>query len=125
MSYLGFKMLGNNFPEPIVQPLSMFMQNHGVSITVQFLKAQTGVVLLLDLLNGILQQVPYVVHISLVHSHLDEKNLIFNERVSRRKDMKITTYGECTDSHFAFFFGTTTKTTFHHREKTRLLIEHW
>lgn len=66
-------MLGDDFAQSCVELLAVFVQHHGIGIPVQLLKAQTTVVLSLDLLDGILQEIPDVVDVFLVHGHLIDK----------------------------------------------------
>lgn len=63
-------MFGDDLPQARVQLLSVFVKDHCVGVPVQFLEAQAAVVLPLNLLDGILQKVPNVVDILLVHGHL-------------------------------------------------------
>ncbi len=48
----------------------MLVQDHGVGVPVELLKAQPTVVFPLNLLDGIFQEVPDVVDILLIHGHL-------------------------------------------------------
>lgn len=61
---------GDNLLQADVHPLAVFVQHHGVGISAELRKAQATVVLPLDLLDGILQQLPHVVHRPLIHGHL-------------------------------------------------------
>ena len=45
----------------------MLVQDHGVGVAVELLETEAGVVLPLDLLDGLLEQVPDVLHVLLVH----------------------------------------------------------
>ena len=56
-------MLVDDLLEAGVQLLAELVQHHGVGVAVELLEAQAAVVLLLDLLNGALQHLPYVLHI--------------------------------------------------------------
>lgn len=69
-------MIFNYISQAIVQSFAMFVQHHGVCIAVEFFKAQTAIVFLLDLLDRSLETIPYAVHISLVHSRLPKSNPI-------------------------------------------------
>lgn len=66
-------MLGDDLPQARVELLAVLVQHHGVGVPVELLKAQAAVVLPLDLLDGVLQQVPDVVDVLLVHCHLQEE----------------------------------------------------
>lgn len=74
-------MLCDDFSQSRVELLAVFVQHHGVGVPVQLLEAQAAVVLPLDLLNGVLEEVPDVVDVLLIHGHLrgeqekDEKNM--------------------------------------------------
>lgn len=68
--YFVDEMLRDDFSETRVELLAMLVEHHGVGVPVQLLKAQAAVVLPLDLLDGILQKVPDVVHIFFIHRHL-------------------------------------------------------
>lgn len=68
--YFVDEVFSDNLPQARVQLLAMLVEHHGVGIPVQLLKAKPTVVLPLDLLDGILQKVPDVVHILLIHCHL-------------------------------------------------------
>ena len=70
--YFVDEMLRHHFPQARVELLPMLVEHHGVSVPVQLLKAQPTVVLPLDLLDGVLQKVPDVVDILLVHGHLPQ-----------------------------------------------------
>lgn len=70
--YFVDEVFGNNFTQAGVQLLSMFMKHHCVGVPIKFLKTQAAVVLPLNFLDGILQKVPYVVDVLLVHRHLQE-----------------------------------------------------
>lgn len=63
-------MFGHDLPQARVELLSMFVEHHCVRVPVELLKAQATVVLPLNLLDGILQKVPDIVDIFLIHSHL-------------------------------------------------------
>lgn len=76
--YFVDEVLSDDFSQSCVQLLAVFVQHHGVGVPVQLLEAQATVVLPLDLLNGVLEEVPDVVDVLFVHGHLREK-------VSRRK----------------------------------------
>lgn len=65
-------MFSDNLPQASVQLLSMFVEHHCVGISVQFLKAEAAVILPLNLLDGILQKVPDIVYILLIHRHLQK-----------------------------------------------------
>lgn len=65
-------MLSDDLPQPRVELLSVLVEDHGVGVPVEFLEAQTAVVLPLDLLDGVLQKVPDVVDVLLIHCHLRE-----------------------------------------------------
>lgn len=65
-------MFGDHLPQARVELLAVLVQDHGVGIPVKLLEAQAAVVLSLDLLNGVLQQIPDVVDVLLVHCHLQE-----------------------------------------------------
>jgi len=66
---LGLEVLRHHLLESSVEPLAVLVQNHGVRVAVQLLEAEAGVVLPLDLLDGVLQQLPDVLHKLLVHGH--------------------------------------------------------
>ena len=68
--YFVDEMFSDDFPQACVELLSMFMEDHGVGVPVQLLKAQPTVVFPLYLLDGVLKKVPDVVHILLIHRHL-------------------------------------------------------
>ena len=63
-------MLGDDLAQARVELLAVLVEHHGVGVPVQLLEAQATVVLPLDLLDGVLQQVPNVVDILLIHRHL-------------------------------------------------------
>jgi hypothetical protein len=65
-------MLSYDLPKTVVQLLAVFMQNHGVRITVKFLEGQARVVLLLYFLDGAFEQRPYVLDVAFVHGHLED-----------------------------------------------------
>lgn len=69
-SYFVDEMFGNHFPQSRVELLSMFVQYHSVGVPVELLEAKPTVVLPLDLLDGILQEIPDVVDILFIHGHL-------------------------------------------------------
>lgn len=69
-SYFVDKVFGDDLPQARVQLLSVFVEHHRVGVPVQFLEAQAAVVLPLNLLDGILQKVPDVVDVLLIHRHL-------------------------------------------------------
>lgn len=64
------EMFGDDLPQARVELLAVLVQHHGVGVPVELLEAQAAVVLPLDLLDGVLQQVPDVVDVLLVHRHL-------------------------------------------------------
>lgn len=68
--YFVDEVLSDDLAQARVELLAMFVQHHGVGVPVELLEAQPAVVLPLDLLDGILQKVPDVVYILLVHCHL-------------------------------------------------------
>lgn len=68
--YFVDKMFSDYLPQASVQLLSVLMKYHCVCISVKFLKTEPAVVFPLNLLNGILQKVPDVVNILLIHCHL-------------------------------------------------------
>ena len=70
--YFVDEMLRHHLPQARVELLPVLVEHHGVSVPVQLLEAQSTVVLPLDLLDGVLQKVPDVVDIFLVHSHLQQ-----------------------------------------------------
>ena len=63
-------MLCDDLAQARVELLAVLVEHHGVGVPVQLLEAQATVVLPLDLLDGVLQQVPDVVDVLLVHRHL-------------------------------------------------------
>ncbi len=65
-------MFGDHLSEARVELLPMFVQHHGVGVPVELLEAQPTVVLPLDLLDGVLQKIPDVIHILLIHGHLQK-----------------------------------------------------
>lgn len=65
-------MLSDDLPQPRVELLSVLVEDHGVGVPVELLEAQAAVVLPLDLLDGVLQKVPDVVDVLLIHCHLQE-----------------------------------------------------
>lgn len=70
-TYFVDEVLGDDLSESCVQLLAVFVKHHGVGVPVKLLEAQAAVVLPLDLLDGVLQEVPDVVHILFVHCHLN------------------------------------------------------
>lgn len=71
--YFVDEVLGDDLTQACVELLAVFVQHHGVGVPVELLEAQPAVVLPLDLLDGILQKVPDVVDILLIHCHLGER----------------------------------------------------
>lgn len=71
-SYFVDEMLSDDLPQPRVELLSVLVEDHGVGVPVELLEAQAAVVLPLDLLDGVLQKVPDVVDVLLIHCHLQE-----------------------------------------------------
>lgn len=71
-SYFVDEMLSDDLPQPRVELLSMLVEDHGVGVPVELLEAQAAVVLPLDLLDGVLQKVPDVVDVLLIHCHLQK-----------------------------------------------------
>ena len=71
--YFVDEMLRHHFPQTRVELLPVLVEYHGVGVPVQLLEAQPTVVLPLDLLDGVLQKVPDVVDILLVHGHLQQR----------------------------------------------------
>merc|ERR1719347_348877 len=69
ITHLALEVIRDHLPKPAVQPLPVLVQHHGVSVSVQLLEGETTVVLALNLLDGIFQQIPNVLHIFLVHCH--------------------------------------------------------
>lgn len=78
--YFVYEVLGDNLPQTRVELLPVLVEDHGVGIPVQLLKTEAAVVLPLDLLDGILEEVPDVVHILLIHRHLrrDRRRHVMN-----------------------------------------------
>lgn len=70
--YFVDKMFSDDLPQARVQLLSVLMKYHCVSVSVKFLKAEPAVVFPLNLLDGVLQKVPDVVDVLLVHCHLQK-----------------------------------------------------
>lgn len=70
MTYFVYKMLLDNFSKAIVESLTMFVEDHCVSVSVEFLKTETAVVLLLNLLDSIFKETPDAVHIFFIHRGL-------------------------------------------------------
>lgn len=64
---LLLQMVAHHSRQAVVQLVAVFMEHHCVRIPVQLLKAESAVVLLLDLLNCALQQSPHVGDVLLVH----------------------------------------------------------
>ena len=89
-SNLGLQMRRHYFLESGVQPLSVLVQDHRVGVSIELLKAEPGIVLPLDLLDGVFQKLPDVLDELLVHGH-----------------------GESTDPHFSFLLR---KVVLHHLE---------
>lgn len=69
----GPQMFRDDITQTGIQLITVFMQNHRVSIAVQLFEAQTRIVLLLNLLNGAAQQIPDLLHELFVHCHLFKK----------------------------------------------------
>ena len=71
---LLFQMVADDSGEAAVQLVAVFVQDHRIRVPVKLLKAEAAVVLLLNLLNRALQQVPHVHHVFLVHRSLSRDN---------------------------------------------------
>lgn len=69
-------MICDHLLQSVIKPLPMLVQHHGIGVAVKLLKAQPWVVLLLDFLNGVLEQRPYTVDVLFVHGHLKAKRHI-------------------------------------------------
>ena len=63
------QVISDCFLEPGVEPLAMFVQHHGVRIAIELLETEARVVFLLDLDDGVSQQLPDIVHQLVVHVH--------------------------------------------------------
>ena len=70
ITYRVTQMVLNNFLQPFVQLVAMFVQDHGVGVPVELFETQPTVVLLLDLLDGVLQQIPRLLHVLVIHGGL-------------------------------------------------------
>ena len=68
--YFVDEMLCDDLAQARVELLAVLVEHHGVGVPVQLLEAQATVVLPLDLLDGVLQEVPDVVDVLLIHRHL-------------------------------------------------------
>lgn len=83
--YFVDKMFSDHLPQAGVQLLSVLVQYHGVSVSVQLLKTEPTVVLPLNLLNGVLQKVPDVVDILLIHRHLQKRDRLLTTATEASK----------------------------------------
>ena len=81
-AHFVLQMGGHNLSEAGVQPLAVLVEDHGVGVAVELLEAEARVVFPLNFLNGVLQEVPDVLHVLFVHGH-----------------------GEGPDSHLALLLG--------------------
>lgn len=68
--YFVDEVLSDDLAQARVELLAMFVQHHCVGVPVELLEAQPAVVLPLDLLDSVLQKVPDIVDILLIHCHL-------------------------------------------------------
>lgn len=85
-----FQMLGNNFTCASVQLLAVFVQHHGVGISIEFFKTEATIVFLLNLVYRRFQRwIPQLIDITIVDGRLKAKRRFEREKNENGRRRKV------------------------------------